>query len=202
MARVPQIDERVTSGKVILNAETAGLTPEQFDRLCRDNRDLRLELTARKEIVIMAPAHSKTGSQELEIARQLANWTEQDGSGIAFGSNAGFTLPNGAVRAPDASWMRLDKWNTLTNAQQNSFAPAVPDFVIELRSHTNTAAELQEKMVEYIENGAQLGWLVDPSERKVYVYRPGRTPEILENPASISGQSVLPGFVLDLTKIW
>ena len=123
MARIPVIDERTNPGKMVLNVESVGLTPEQFDRLCRDNRDLRLELTARKEIVIMAPTHTRIGFMNTKITSALGAWTDADGAGIAGDSNTGFRLPNGAIRAPDASWTRREKWDALTVDQQNSFAP-------------------------------------------------------------------------------
>ena len=202
MARVPETIELVSAGKVILNVENVGLTPEQFDRLCRDNRDLRLELTARKEIVIMPPAFTRTGIQNAEISRQLGNWAERDGTGIAGDSSTGFSLPNSAVRAPDASWIRRDRWDALTEDQQNSFAPLCPDFAIELRSHSDTVSELQGKMSEYIANGAQLGWLIDPFDQHVEIYRPGTPPERLDHPTSICATPILPGFTLDLSRIW
>lgn len=202
MARVPETIEKVIPGKVILNVETVGLTTEQFERLCGDNPELRFELTAQKEIVIMPPNWTKTGMLNAEISTQLGIWTKADGTGIAGDSSAGFTLPNGAIRAPDASWVRRDKWNALTKKQQESFAPICPDFVIELRSHSETVPELQAKMPEYIENGTQLGWLIDLWGFKVHVYRPGHAPEVLDKPSSISADPVLSGFTLDLTEIW
>jgi len=160
MARLPVTAENISplkaTFKVVLNAENVGLTAEQFVWLCHDNPELRFELTARKEIIVMAPAYSKTGARNFNISGQLSLWTERDGTGIGFDSNAGFTLPNGAVRSPDASWIRLERWNALSEKEQNSFGPICPDFVIELRSESNTLRELQEKMSEYMENGAKL----------------------------------------------
>jgi len=202
MARVPVIDERINPGKMVLNVESVGLTPEQFDRLCRDNRELRLELTARKEILIMAPTHTRIGFMNTKITSALGGWTDADGAGIAGDSNTGFRLPNGAIRAPDASWTWREKWDALTEDQQNSFAPICPDFVIELRSQSETVQELQNKMAEYIANGAQMGWLIDPFDRKVYIYQPGQPPGRLDDPTCIRADAVLPGFTLDLTRIW
>src|SRR6266699_3123291 len=139
MARLPDIAARVSPHKLILNVESVGLTSEQFVRLCRDNPDLRLELTAQKEIVIMPPNWTKTGMQNAEISSQLWVWAKADGTGITGDSSTGFTLPNGAVRSPDASWIRRDRWDALTKDQQNSFAPICPDFLIELRSHGNAS---------------------------------------------------------------
>ncbi len=127
---------------------------------------------------------------------------ELDGTGESFDSSAGFTLPNGATRSPDASWIKLERWNALTEEQKASFAPICPDFVIELRSQSDTLSGLQDKMQEYIVNGASLGWLIDRKTRKVYIYRPNQEPEILDNPETVSGDPVLPGFVLRMAKIW
>ena len=202
MARLPDIAARVSPHKLILNVESVGLTSEQFVRLCRDNPDLRLELTAQREIVIMPPNWTKTGMQNAEISSQLWVWAKADGTGITGDSSTGFTLPNGAVRSPDASWIRRDRWDALTKDQQNSFAPICPDFLIELRSHSETLPELQAKMEEYIENGSQLCWLIDPTEKRVHIYRPGQTPEAIDNPVTIGANPVLPGFTLDLTQLW
>ena len=150
----------------------------------------------------MPPGGLETGRQETELARQVSNWSLQDGNGLAFGSNAGYTLPNGAVRAPDVSWIPLDRWESLGKDEQQRFGHTFPNFVIELRSPSDRLSDIQAKMVEYIQNGARLGWLVDPQLRQVHIYRPGQQVELLEAPESVSGESVLPGFVLDLTKIW
>jgi Uma2 family endonuclease len=136
------------------------------------------------------------------LAAQLWNWTEQDGTGIGFDSSAGFTLPNGATRSPDASWIKLERWNALTAEQKASFAPICPDFVIELRSSSDTLTSLQDKMQEYLANGALLGWLIDRKNRTVHIYRPNQEPEILANPETVSGDPELPGFALQMAKIW
>jgi Uma2 family endonuclease len=178
------------------------MTNEQFYEFCQANGDLRIERTANGEVIIMPPAFSDTGNRNFNIAAQLGNWTEQDGTGIGFDSSTGFTLPNGAMRSPDASWIELERWNALTDAQKASFAPICPSFVIELRSSSDRLIKLQEKMQEYIDNGASLGWLIDRQNRKVYIYRPNREVEILENPEAVSGNPELPGFVLRTAKIW
>ena len=202
MARVPLTIEQAKVSKLVLHAGSVRLTPEQFFRLCRDNPDLRLELTAQKEIVIMPPCNSETGWKEGEILGQLRDWAKRDGTGFAFGSSAGFTLPNSAVRGPDACWVRREKWKALKPEQRRAFSPICPDFVIELRSPNDTLAELNEKMAEYIANGAQLGWVIDPIGRTVVVHRPGSLPQRLDGPETLSGDPVLAGFVLDLAEIW
>jgi Uma2 family endonuclease len=178
------------------------MTVEQFYEFCLANRDLRIERTASGEVIVMSPAFSDTGNRNFQIALQLGKWAEQDGTGEAFDSSAGFTLPNGATRAPDISWIKLERWNALTEEQKASFAPICPDFVIELRSSSDTLTGLKKKMQEYIDNGVLLGLLIDRQNRKVYIYRPNREPEILDNPERVNCEPELPGFVLQMAKIW
>ncbi len=178
------------------------MTQAQFYEFCQANQELRIERTAQGEVIIMPPAFSDTGNRNFNIAAQLWVWAEQNGTGIGFDSSAGFTLPNGATRSPDASWIKLERWNALTAAEQASFAPIYPDFAIELRSASDTLISLQAKMQEYIDNGVSLGWLIDRKNRKVYIYRPDRSPEILEQPEFVTGDPELPGFVLRMAKIW
>ncbi|MBE8997452.1 Uma2 family endonuclease [Nostoc sp. LEGE 12447] len=178
------------------------MTNEQFYEFCQANGDLRIERTANGEVIIMPPAFSDTGNRNFNIAAQLGYWTEQDGTGIGFDSSTGFTLPNGAMRSPDASWIELERWNALTDAQKASFAPICPSFVIELRSLSDRLIKLQEKMQEYIDNGTSLGWLIDRQNRKVYIYRPNREVEILDNPEAVTSNPELPGFILRMGKIW
>lgn len=179
------------------------MTDDQFFEFCQINRDLRIERTKTGEIIIMPPTGSESGNREFNIAVQLGVWAEKDGTGIGFSSSAGFTLSTDAERSPDASWIKLERWNTLTPEQQKKFAPICPDFIIELRSPTDNLKSLQEKMREYMqEEGIQLGWLIDRQNRRVYIYRPDGSEECLENPATASGDPVLPGFVLNLSKIW
>jgi Uma2 family endonuclease len=178
------------------------LTPEQFFEICQLNRDLRLERKATGELVIMPPTGSETGGRNFRLLGQLYNWTERDSKGIGFDSSTGFTLPNGAQISPDAAWVKLERWNELTPEEQEKFAPIAPDFVVELRSVSDPLKLLQDKMQQYIDNGVQLGWLIDRKQRRVYIYRPGNAVEYLNNPATVSGESILPGFVLDLSKIW
>ena len=177
------------------------LADEQFFELCQQNRELRFERTAKGEILIMPPTGGETSNRNFEIAVQLGIWNKQNKLGKAFDSNGGFTLPNGAVRAPDVSWVRRERWEALTPQQRQKFLPLCPDFVVELRSPSDSLKETQEKMQEYIDNGARLGWLIDPQTRRVEIYRPNQDVEILENPATVPGEDVLPGFVLDLNCI-
>lgn len=180
----------------------SAMTQEQFHELCLANRDLRIERTASGDVVIMSPAFSDTGNRNFNLAAQLWHWIEQDGTGIGFDSSAGFTLPNGAMRSPDAAWIRLERWNGLTAEQKASFAPICPDFVIELRSASDRLTGLQDKMNEYLSNGVGLGWLIDRKHRRVYIYRPNQEPGILDNPETVSGDPELPGFSLQMAKIW
>lgn len=178
------------------------MTTAEFYEFCQANRDLRIERSATGEVVIMPPAFSDTGNRNLKIAQQLANWADQDGTGEAFDSSAGFTLPNGATRSPDAAWIRLEKWNALTDAEKASFAPICPDFVIELKSSSDSLSRLKAKLVEYLDNGASLGWLIDRKQRQVHIYRPGQAAEILKNPDTVSGDPALPGFLMKMARIW
>jgi len=178
------------------------ITADQFFEFCQLNRDWRIERTNEGELEIMSPSGGETGSQNAELTMSLRSWTKKDGTGIAFDSSTGYDLPNGATRAPDASWVRRERLADLTSEQKKKFLPLCPNFVLELRSPSDSLRALQEKMIEYLQNGAQLGWLIDPEERQVFVYRPGNPVEHLENPSSLSGDPVLPGFTLDLQEIW
>ncbi len=178
------------------------LTDEQFFQLCQNNGDLRFERTASGELIIMPPTGGETSNRNIEIAYQLQAWSRQNNLGKAFDSNGGFTLPNGAVRAPDASWLKLERWEALTPQQRQKFLPLCPDFVVELRSPTDSLKQTQLKMQEYIANGARLGWLIDAKTRRVEIYRPNKDVKLLENPLALSGEDVLPGFVLDTSSIF
>ena len=178
------------------------MTEEQFDEFCALNDDIRIERTANGELELMPPAYSDTGSKELDIAAELRSWARQDGSGVTFGPSAGFTLPNGAVRSPDAAWIPRSRLAELTPEQRSGFAHICPDFVIELRSSSDRLSVLRAKMDEYIQNGARLGWLIDTRSRRVYVYRPDREVETLENLESLSAEPELPGFTLELEEVW
>ena len=178
------------------------VTPQQFEQLCIEHSELRLELTSTGELIVMPGTGSQTGARNAYLTYQLMAWTKKDGNGVCFDSSSMFALPNGARRSPDASWLRREKWDTLTERQQESFAPICPDFVVELRSPSDRLSEIRAKMVEYMENGAFLGWLIDPFEFRVYVYRPGHEIVILKNPETVSGDPLLPGFILDLIELW
>ena len=178
------------------------VTTKEFIKLCKANRDLRLERAASGEVIILPPTFSGTGKQNSGLVAQLWNWNDRTGAGIVFDSSTGFTLPNGAIVSPDAAWIKLERWNALSNEQQEKFAVISPDFVVELRSSSDNLIVLKAKMQEYINNAVKLGWLIDRKHRKVYIYRPQIPVECLDNPVTVSGDPELPGFVLDLSKIW
>jgi Uma2 family endonuclease len=178
------------------------LTDEQFEQLAAANRDLRLELTALGELVIMPPTGGNTGKRNIDLSFQIQAWNRQNQLGVAFDSSTAFRLPNGAKRSPDASWVRQARWDALTPEQQDTFPPLCPDFAVELRSRTDSLEELRAKMREYLDNGLQLGWLIDPKTWQVEIYRSDRAIEVLQSPATLSGEDVLPGFVLDLQLIF
>jgi Uma2 family endonuclease len=202
MARVPLTKEEVAPRRLVLNVEKIGLTEEQFFQLCSDNRDLFMELSAQKELIIMAPNGLNSSARENVLSTELTIWARKDGTGIVYGPSAGYKLPNGAIRGPDASWVRKSRLAVFTDKELEKFGHLCPDFAAEVRSPSNTLAELQDKMAEYIANGAQLGWLIDPYEARVYIYRPGQAVECLENPTTISGDPVLSGFVFNAAEIW
>ena len=179
------------------------VTQEQFAILAVANRDLKLERNARGELIVNPPTGWETGQRNLSISGQLYRWYEEyENLGKAFDSSTGFILPNGATRSPNASWVSQERWDALNAEQKGTFANICPDFVVELRSSSDKLESLQTKMKEYIDNGAKLGWLLDPQPRRVEIYRPGSAVEVLENPDSLSGGKVLPGFVLNLRRVW
>ena len=179
----------------------ARLTHDQFRELCRENRDIRLELTAKGELIVMPPTGWESGNRNIKLAARLQNWTETDGTGIAFDSSTGFILPSGAIRSPDAAWVASQRLTAL-NPDPEGFLPLAPDFVIELRSASDRLKPLQDKMQEYIDNGVRLGWLLNPKDRAVEIYRMGKGIEVLRSSTEISGEDVLPGFVLSLEGIF
>lgn len=196
-------EPQVNLGHVTLRIRPAiELTDDEFFALCQLNRDLRFERTSQGDIIIMPPTGAATGVRNAEITAQLANWAKQDGTGAVFDSSTGFKLPNGADRSPDAAWITRSRLATLTAEQKDKFLPLCPDFVIELLSPTDALAATQAKMTEYLENGAQLGWLIDPEVRQIHMYRPSKAIVVLENVAEITADPELPGFVLDLREIW
>lgn len=177
------------------------VTDQEFDKLVQLNPEMWFERTAKGEVEITPLPKGDTGAKNNRIAMQLTIWADEDGTGITFGPTMGFKLPNGATRSPDASWVARARLATLSAKQRKEYFPLCPDFIIELRSATDRLNRLKEKMEEYIANGAQLGWLIDPQTRKVYIYQPNIEVEVLENPVKISGEPVLPGFALDLQHI-
>jgi len=194
---------RVEHPPVVLHTRPAfDMDEEQFFEFCQINRDWRIERTAEGDLEIMPPTGYETSDRNSEINMQLRLWAKRDGTGKVSDSSGGFVLPNGAMRSPDASWVRRERLANLTTEQKQRFLPLCPDFVIELRSPTDSLALLRSKMQEYLENGARLGWLLDPESKRAYVYRPGREVERLDGPTELSGEAVLPGFVLDLRPIW
>jgi Uma2 family endonuclease len=194
---------RIENPPVVLHTRPAlEMDDEQFFEFCQLNREWRIERSAEGDLEVMVPTGGETSDRNSEINMQLRLWAKRDGTGIAFESNGGFILPNGAMRSPDASWVRRDRLANLTAEQKQRFLPLCPDFVIELRSPSDPLAPIEAKMREYMENGARLGWLVDPVERKAHLYKPGAPVETLEKPDRLAGDPVLPGFVLDLAPIW
>jgi Uma2 family endonuclease len=185
-----------------LNLRRFVSTSDEFYELCRQNPDLNLERTASGEVIILSPVGGETGARNLSIGAQLYNWNDEHQLGIAFDSSAGFNLPNGADRSPDASWITAARWAQLSTEAKSKFAPLCPDFVIESRSSSDSMKKLRKKMQEYIDNDARLGWLIDPQSRTVEIYEPGEEAEILYDPAYVAGDPVLPGFVLNLKKVW
>ena len=178
------------------------MTDEQFSFFCQQNKTYRIERTPTGEITIMSPTGSETGNRNFDLIVQLGIWTRQNRTGIGFDSSAGFTLANGAIKSSDAAWVKLKKWNALTPEQQQKFAPICPDFVVELASPRDHLQSLKDKLQKYIDNGIFLGWLINRKNRHVYIYRANREVEYLDNPATLSGEFILPGFVLDLASIW
>ena len=202
MARnLTQLQDDAYVGPDLINV-THPVTHEQFEQLCRKYRKLRLELTSTGELIVMPPTGAETGRLNADLTYQLVAWTKKDATGVCFDSNAGFTLPNGAIRAPDGAWITREKWDRLTKHQKERFGPWCPDFVVELSSPSRRLSELRNKMLEFMQNGASLGWLIDPFKRQVYVYRPNEELIILDNPESVSADPLLPGFELNLTELW
>jgi Uma2 family endonuclease len=178
------------------------MSDDALYEFCRMNRELRIERTKEGEIVIMSPTGAETGRRNFDLIVMFGAWARADGSGVGFDSSTGFILPNGAERSPDLAWVKRERWDALNDEQRRKFAPLCPDFVVELRSPSDALAELNVKMLEYVENGASLGWLVDAEERRVYVYRPALPTECLEAPSQLSGEPVLPGLSIETTILW
>lgn len=182
------------------------VTPEQFEQLAYAEQLARLELTENGELIVMSPTGGEAGRKNRRLTQQIGNWTDRDGTGEAFDSSTVFVLPNGARRSPDVSWIRLERWNALSLKEKQGFPPVAPDFVIELVSPSDLKnqryQDLQAKMQEYLDNGVKLGWLIEPAAKIVEIYRSGQPVEIVNNPATLLGEDVLPGFTLNLTEIF
>jgi Uma2 family endonuclease len=179
----------------------APLSDEAFYQICQANPELKFERTAAGELVVMSPTGGETGDRNRRITQRLGNWTDEDNTGLAFDSSTCFRLPNGAERSPDAAWISLKRWQSLTKDERAGFPPLAPDFVLELRSPSDSLKALESKMQEYIDNGVRLGWLIDPQNRRVHIYRPHQPVEIVQSPSCLSGEDVLAGFILNLDKI-
>ncbi|KAB8331122.1 Uma2 family endonuclease [Scytonema tolypothrichoides VB-61278] len=178
------------------------LTREQFYQLCEENSDLKLERNAQGELIIMPPTGGETGRSNVNLILQVASWNEKKELGEVFDSSTGFTLPNGADRSPDVSWVEKSRWDALTKEQKEKFIPLCPDFVIEILSPNDSLKKTQKKMQEYMENGCRLGWLINRKKQEVEIYRPEQHVEVLKLPQTLSGENVLPGFILNMQKIW
>lgn len=201
-ATLTQAEEK--TGELVIHFGPAlkNMTEEEFFAFCMLNKDINLELTSEGDLIIMPPTGGKTGNRNSELNASLVVWARKDGTGQCFDSSTMFSLPNGAKRSPDFSWVTNERWDALSEQEQEQFPPLCPDFVVELRSPSDSLKRLQKKMEEYVENGAQLGWLLDPSDRKVYVYRPGAEVEVLEDLETVSGEPLLRGFTLDVRALW
>ena len=177
------------------------LTEDEYFEFCVSQRELRIEMTSEGQMIVMMPVGGEGSHRNLFLTGRFFTWSETDPTGIGFDATGGFRLPNKAKRSPDAAWVKRERWEALTTKERKKFPPLCPEFVVELRSETDRLPKLQDKMQEYIDNGAQLGWLIDPIEKRVHVYRPGQPIEILDHPTEISGEPLLSGFVLKLAGI-
>ena len=200
-ATMPQ-PVKANRGLLLHLRSSVNLTDNQLFELCVANRELRIERTAEGDLIIMPPTGGETSWRNSKINIALGNWAIEDNTGVVFDSSGGFVLPNGAMRSPDAAWVRRSRLEKLTPEQKRKFIPLCPDFVVEIRSPTDSLRVLQAKMQEYITNGAVLGWLIDPIAQRVFIYRPGTPVETQAQPATITGDPVLPGFVFDVARVW
>jgi len=178
------------------------LTDEQFYQLCQKNPDVKFERSAKGELIIMPPTGGETGNRNAEIVVDFGIWNRQTKLGKVFDSSTGFKLPNGADRSPDVAWIKQERWDALTPEQKEKFPPIAPDFVLELMSPSDDLQKVQEKMQEYMDNQVKLGWLIDRKTRRVEIYRLGKEVEVLESPTELSGEDVLPGFILNLQTVF
>ena len=185
-----------------LKAFTDTISDRALEQLCRENPDLRFETDAKGKLIIMSPTGSQSGKRNGDLFGQVWYWNRQSKAGVVFDSSTGFKLSNGATRSPDVSWIAIERWNSLSDKQKRSFAPIDPDFVVELMSPTDDLSTTQQKMNEYMNCGVKLGWLINPDEKKVEIYRSNKDKETLNNPSSLSGEDILPGLTVDLTNIF
>jgi Uma2 family endonuclease len=181
---------------------TLKLTDEQFYQLCLANRDLRLELTAQGELIVMPPTGGGTGRRNSELNFEFVLWNRSSKLGVVFDSSTAFKLPNGAIRSPDVSWVSKKRWESLTPEQQEKFLPLCPEFVLELRSPSDALSDMRLKIQEYLANGSRLGWLIDPQTQQVEIYRTNQEVEIMRAATTLSGEDVLPGLVLELSQLF
>jgi Uma2 family endonuclease len=188
----------MTTQSVILNIKNVELSDDQFYQLCQINEYYKFEQTAKDELIILPPSNLITGNREAELNGNLMIWNRQTKLGKVFSSSTVFTLPNGGKRSPDVAWIANERWESLTIQEKEKFAKICPDFVIELRFRTDSLSQLQEKMQEYLNSGLRLGWLIDPQNQQVEIYRQNQSVEIVSLPTSLSGENVLPGFILEL----
>ena len=188
--------------QVVLANAGRRVSRKEYRDFCAANPEIRIERSAEGELLIMAPVHSRGGARNATLTFQLYGWALQDGTGVPFDSSTGFDLPNGSNRSPDSSWVLKSRIQALRPEQREEYFEICPDFVVELRSHSDRIPDLQAKMMEYLACGAQLGWLIDPVERRVWIYRGGTPVEVLDEPATLTGGPLMPGFVLDLEPIW
>ncbi|MGH9843070.1 MAG: Uma2 family endonuclease [Blastocatellia bacterium] len=203
VATVPVQEVRPFDGFVIdFKPLLRKINDDDFFEFCMANRDWRIECTEKGDLIVMPPTGGDTGGYNFNLDVEFGIWSKQDGTGKGFDSSTVFKLPSGAKRSPDLSWVKRDRWDALTDEERRKFPPLCPEFVVELRSPSDSLTTLKDKMEEYIENGAQLGWLIDPIERKVYVYRPNVSVECLEDPVSLSGEPLLEGLVLEMKEVW
>jgi Uma2 family endonuclease len=182
-----------------LNLDPIHLTDEQFYDICQNNREFKFERNAKGELIIMPPIGGDSGNREADLIADLVFWNRQTNLGFTFSSSTVFKLPNGADRSPDAAWIHRERWQALTPEQRRKFPPIAPDFVIELRSATDNLETLRQKMQEYVDAGVQLGWLINPQQQQVEIYRPGKDVEVQNLPTELSGENILPGFILNLS---